>query len=197
LSHFLSYLAQFFLEWEIVQNKAVEKIKTHILCSVTLFRKSCRLWDNVEKYCRAEQATDDNMAHAHCMLDTQGYKHTHRICNTYCFSTATVVAGTRLNVTLYVHCLSCYMLKYFRFLFKISIPEIITSIKKHVPFSLSWITISGLLLEIVLLVFTCLYWFWYMLIPVFLVCYYIIIIAQVILIEGRVLGSIYSPLCFM
>ena len=33
------------------------------------FRKSCRLWD-VEKYCTAEQATDDNMAHAHCMLDT-------------------------------------------------------------------------------------------------------------------------------
>jgi hypothetical protein len=24
----------------------------------------------VEKYCRAEQSTDDNMAHAHCMLDT-------------------------------------------------------------------------------------------------------------------------------
>jgi len=24
----------------------------------------------VEKYCRAGQATDDNMAHAHCMLGT-------------------------------------------------------------------------------------------------------------------------------
>jgi len=51
------------------QTKGVEKIKTHILCSITVFRKSCRLWDNVEKYCRAGQATDDNMAHAHCMLD--------------------------------------------------------------------------------------------------------------------------------
>jgi hypothetical protein len=30
-----------------------------------------------------------------------------RICNTYCFSTTTMVARTRLNVTLYVHCLSC------------------------------------------------------------------------------------------
>jgi hypothetical protein len=28
----------------------------------------------------------------------------------YCFSTATMVAGTRLNVRLYVHCLSCYHL---------------------------------------------------------------------------------------
>jgi len=29
----------------------VQKIKTHILCSITFFffRKSCRLWDNVGK----------------------------------------------------------------------------------------------------------------------------------------------------
>jgi len=53
------------------QTKVVYKIKTHILCSVTFFsRKSCRLWDNVEKYGGAGQPTDDNMAHAHCMLDT-------------------------------------------------------------------------------------------------------------------------------
>ena len=62
------YLAQFFLEREMFQIKAVQKIKTHILCSVTFSRKSCRLWDNVEKYCRAGQATGDNMAHALCML---------------------------------------------------------------------------------------------------------------------------------
>ena len=35
-----------------------------------LFRKSLSLWDNVEKYCRAGQAKDDGMAHAHCVLDT-------------------------------------------------------------------------------------------------------------------------------
>jgi len=29
---------------------------------------------------------------------------------TYCFSTATVVARTRLDVTLYVHCLSFYII---------------------------------------------------------------------------------------
>ena len=45
------------------------------------FRNSCRLWGNVEKYCRAGQATNDNMAHAHCILDTKGYRHTLRICN--------------------------------------------------------------------------------------------------------------------
>jgi len=32
-------------------------------------QKSCRLWDNAGKYCRAERAKEDNMAHAHCMLD--------------------------------------------------------------------------------------------------------------------------------
>jgi hypothetical protein len=66
----LSYLAQFFLEWEMFQTKVVEKIKTHILGSVTVFRKLCRLWDNVEKYCTVGRATDDDMAHGHCMLDT-------------------------------------------------------------------------------------------------------------------------------
>jgi hypothetical protein len=30
-----------------------------------------------KKCCTAGQATDDNMAHAHCMLDTQCYKYTH------------------------------------------------------------------------------------------------------------------------
>jgi hypothetical protein len=43
------------------QTKVVEKIKTHILCSITFSRKSCRLWDNVEKYGGATQATVDNI----------------------------------------------------------------------------------------------------------------------------------------
>jgi hypothetical protein len=48
--HFWSYLAEFFTEWEKVQTKDVEKIKTRILVLATYFRKSCSLWDNVEKY---------------------------------------------------------------------------------------------------------------------------------------------------
>ena len=36
------------------------------------------------------------------MLDTNGYRHTLRICNTYCFCTATMVMRTRLTC-LYVH----------------------------------------------------------------------------------------------
>ena len=57
----------------------------------------------VEKYCMPRQAIDGNMAHALCMLGTWGYKHTRRICNTYCFSTATMAAQTLISVTLYVH----------------------------------------------------------------------------------------------
>jgi hypothetical protein len=78
------------------------------------FSKSCLLWDNVENYCRAGQTTDDNMAHAHCMLDTQGYKHIHTlgICSTIWFSTATMVARTRLIGTLHVHCLSSWNLNF-------------------------------------------------------------------------------------
>jgi hypothetical protein len=35
--HFLPYLAQFFMDWEILQTKVVAKIKTHILCSTICF----------------------------------------------------------------------------------------------------------------------------------------------------------------
>jgi hypothetical protein len=44
----------------VFQTKVVEKIKAHILCSVTFSRKSCRLLDNGEKYGRAGQATAGN-----------------------------------------------------------------------------------------------------------------------------------------
>jgi hypothetical protein len=49
-----------FLECYMFQTTVAEEIKTHILCKVTFFRKLCSLWDNVEKYCTAGQATDDN-----------------------------------------------------------------------------------------------------------------------------------------
>ena len=70
--HIWSYLAQFFLEWEMFQTKVVEKIKTHILCSVAFFLSFENrpvyeiMWENILV---PGQATDENMAHAHCMLD--------------------------------------------------------------------------------------------------------------------------------
>jgi hypothetical protein len=45
----------------------------------------------MEKYCRGGQATNDNMAHVHCMLNTKGYKYTLSLRKSYFFSTATMV----------------------------------------------------------------------------------------------------------
>jgi hypothetical protein len=56
------------------------------------------------------RATDDNMAHTHCTLDTKGNKQTLIICNTYHSPTATMIAQMHFNVTLHVHCLSCWFL---------------------------------------------------------------------------------------
>ena len=126
-------LAEFFLEWEILQIKVVEKIKTHILCTVTFSRKSCRSWDmsknEVEPQrpqkiwrmpvaCWISKATRAQ-AHARAIASattpkctnalTHARAHTLRICRSYCFPTATMVSWTRLNVTFCVHCLSCYL----------------------------------------------------------------------------------------
>ena len=51
-----------------ISDKSCKKIKTHFMFSnIFFFRKSFRLWDNVEKYCWTRQATDENMAHAYCI----------------------------------------------------------------------------------------------------------------------------------
>jgi hypothetical protein len=73
---FLTISRSVLLRMRNVSDKFAEKIETHILCSVTCFRKSCRVWDNVERYCTGGHAIDENMAHAHFTLGTQGYKHT-------------------------------------------------------------------------------------------------------------------------
>ena len=62
------------------------KSKNTQLYSITC-RKSCLLCDKVEKYSRAREATDDNIAHGHCIMDNS---HTYIIYNIY--STATMVA---------------------------------------------------------------------------------------------------------
>ena len=65
--HLGQYIAEQFLKWEMFQIKLVEKIKTHILYSVTFSRKSCRLWDNVGK-CGGTREAADNMAPARGIL---------------------------------------------------------------------------------------------------------------------------------
>ena len=100
------------------QIKLVEKIHTHILCAVTVLRISCRLWDSMKKYMESvrPQITVRRMRFAYWINKAThnlslslslSLSLTHRMCNTYCFSTETIVSWRRLIVTLYLHCL-CY-----------------------------------------------------------------------------------------
>jgi len=76
--HLWSYLPEFFLEWAIFQRKVVQKIKTHI-CIQKSLRKSCPLWQNVEKYVTARQTAHQNiLLHAGWIM--QECRHTFRIC---------------------------------------------------------------------------------------------------------------------
>jgi hypothetical protein len=76
--HVWSHLAQFFLEWEMFRTKVVEEIKTHILCPLTFFFKSCCLWDNVGKYCRnGEAASDVRCMRMACCITKATHTHTH------------------------------------------------------------------------------------------------------------------------
>ena len=90
-----------------VSDKSRRENQTGILCSVTFFLVSCYLWVNAENFCRAGEVTNDNMADAHFTLGTTGCKHIFRICNTYCFSTATMVAliSSMLRYKYIVFCL--------------------------------------------------------------------------------------------
>jgi len=47
-----------------------ENLNTNSTFNHFVFRRSCHLWDNVENVCREGQARDENMAHAHCKVDT-------------------------------------------------------------------------------------------------------------------------------
>ena len=91
-----------------IMRKEIIYIYVHIYIYIYIYgheqlhRKSCSIM------------TDDNMAQAHCMLDAWDYEHTLIICNNHCFSTAKMVALSRLNVTLYEHCLSCYNMSRFK-----------------------------------------------------------------------------------
>ena len=60
----------------MLQTKVVEKIKTHILCSVPFFENRAVyviMWKNIVERGRPH----DNMAHVHCMLGIPKAANTH------------------------------------------------------------------------------------------------------------------------
>ena len=67
--HFLSDRAHFFLERKMFQAKLVEKIKTHILRSITFSENRAiyeKMWKNIVERSRRH----DNMEPAHFVPDT-------------------------------------------------------------------------------------------------------------------------------
>jgi hypothetical protein len=110
--HFWIYLAQFFLEWEMLQEKVVEKVRTYVSCSVTFFFENRAVYEIMRNNIVGPgrpQMTIWRMHIAWWMPTNKSTNtHTHTICNSYCFYTATVFARKRLNVPVYVRCLSCF-----------------------------------------------------------------------------------------
>ena len=89
------------------QTKVVEKIKTRILCSATFFFFVfcfCLFFPpKILPFMRCEKniVQPDRSQMTILRMRIADYKHTLRMCNTYCFSTAKMVARTRLIVRLY------------------------------------------------------------------------------------------------
>jgi hypothetical protein len=101
------YLAKLLLEWEIFQAQVVQKIKTHILCTVIL-KKNRALYEIMwKKYGIARQATDDNIIRrmripSWITMATHTHTHTHTHTQNLKYLllfTATVVTRTPLSVT--------------------------------------------------------------------------------------------------
>jgi len=76
-----------------------EETKIHFMFN-KFIAKSRAVYEIIWKNIVEPDRPHDNTEHAHCMLDTYGCKRLLRICNNYCFSTATMVIRTRLNVPL-------------------------------------------------------------------------------------------------
>jgi len=93
--------------------KVVEEIKTHILRSITLSRKFCRLWDNMEKYGGGRHATGDSI--------TRRNRHTRSEYVMYIvFDGSNGYANAHQCYDIRIPCLSCFI-KVLKLLVKVAI----------------------------------------------------------------------------
>jgi hypothetical protein len=98
--HFWSYLTQFFLEWKMFQTEVVEKIETHVFMFNNLFFENHVVYKIMLKIIVKLGRPQTTIWRMHIACWIPEATNTLRTCNTYRFSTATVVARTRMNVTL-------------------------------------------------------------------------------------------------
>jgi hypothetical protein len=66
--HFWSYVAQFFLEWEMFHTNVIEKVKTPFMFD-DAYKKSRSLQENVENIVESGRQ-HEKVAHVLCMLNT-------------------------------------------------------------------------------------------------------------------------------
>jgi hypothetical protein len=81
-----------------------------ILSSIIFSRKSCHLWDNVEKYGRGRQATDGNITRRMrfaCWITKAADTHSEYVTLT-AFARQQWLRERPSILLLYVHCLRCY-----------------------------------------------------------------------------------------
>ena len=104
---------------DVLHKRCRENQNTHFMFNNFFFRKSCRLWDNIEKCggARGRRWQYGGSLHAglvilharkHTPAPLHPHPHTHsntiaEICKTFFFSTATVVSWTRLCAKLYTY----------------------------------------------------------------------------------------------
>ena len=93
-----------------VSDKTCTENQNTFKCSITYFRKSCRVWDNVQKRCRAGQATDDDKirrVRIACWITK--VTNTHSECVILIALPRQQRFGKRASTLwLYVHYLSCF-----------------------------------------------------------------------------------------
>jgi hypothetical protein len=77
------------------ENQNTQFMFSNIFPKVAPFMRKCgKIW-----YSQTGHRWQNTAYAALCVLDKYRYRHILRICNTYCFSTATIVTQTRLNFT--------------------------------------------------------------------------------------------------
>ena len=95
--------------------KVVEKIKIHILCSVTIFHNSCRLRDNVEK-CRGARPQMATWRRVACWISratraqAHAYPH-HTHARTHTHTQKYVILNAFPRQQLFRECVSSYVIR--------------------------------------------------------------------------------------
>jgi hypothetical protein len=109
--HFWRYLAEFLLEWETLQRKSKHTFHGQNRAAYEIMSKNMVQPETALSLygCALHAGLVRLHARKHTPAPVYPHARTHRVvCSTYCFSTATVVSWTHLDVTSYAHCLSYY-----------------------------------------------------------------------------------------